>query len=271
MRTVDITGASLLGPQDFLWWVTMMQNDHIMSAAGASIVRLPQKPEYTVGTVVDVAHDSLTAPAKYGIYGAVVANIQGFSLIKILGPARVRWATPPTEVGMLAVMNGAGACVAAQYADVTDMRSVLGVALEVPTHGVGMVAIGSPGKGSQNTVPVSNDSVQRFKIACCVINLAGPSIDPSHANIGIASVTRGDNCGYAYNTPYGTITVNFAGGLFSSAPMVKASLEGVSQGIFVYDHTGGAGWSHLMFRCREDIVPTNIPGKMHVFAVGKGA
>lgn len=269
MRDVDITGAVLLGPQDFLWWVTMMQNDHIMAASGASIVRLPQKSGYTVGAVVDVAHDTLDISARYGIYGAVVANIQGYSLIKILGPARVRWATPPTEVGMLAVMNGAGACVAARREDITDLKRVLGVALEVPTSGLGMVAIGNPGKGSQNEVPVTM-SGQRLKIACCVVNLAGPSIDTSYANIGIASVTRSGNCGYAYGTTDGTITVNFAGGWFSDTPKVKASLEGVSQGIFVYDHTGGAGRTHLMFRRRETIVSTNMTGKMHVFAIGHG-
>ena len=170
MRHVDTTGAALLGPQDFLWWVTMMQNDHIMAAAGASIVRLTQKAGYTVGAVVDVAHDTLDISAKYGIYGSVVANVQGFSLVKILGPARVRWASPPTEVGMLAVMNGAGACVAMRRQDVTDLRHVLGVALEVPTSGLGMVAIGNTGKGTHNEIPVTTDGTLRTKIACCVVN-----------------------------------------------------------------------------------------------------
>lgn len=276
MRTVATTGAALLGPQDFLWWVTMMRNDHTMAAAGASIVRLPQKPEYTVGTVVDVAHDTLNTTARYGIFGVVVANVQGFSLIKILGPAQVRWATPPTEVGMLAVMNGSGACNAMPADSKVGMRSILGVALEVPVSSMGLIAIGNPGFGTQSSTGISFDGGRPWRVACCTVDLQTLVYDTSHAFTGIKGTSAerplSGACAYAYGVTGGTIVIRFADGLFSEKPMTRASLENVSKGMVVYGgDCSNATYAHLEFRCRETINTTAISGKLHVFAVGPGA
>lgn len=87
MRT---TRLSLLGTQDFYWWVTLARNEHLIAAASSNLVRINREDEHTVNRIVACGSGAIGYDGAHnGPYGAIVTTDELETTVKILGPVTV--------------------------------------------------------------------------------------------------------------------------------------------------------------------------------------
>lgn len=254
---MQYVGANFLGPQDFTWWLTMITNDHSLTSAGASLVRIPRVQDFSVGNVIDVVNNTTDTSNSNRMLGVVVALTDTDILAKLLGPVQVLWSKAPTKAGMLAVLDGAGGCDAKDAADIANYADVIGTALEVPSGALGYIALGYAGGRTQSKAIAAGSGSMRA--ACCVIDMQTGRVDQSYPVSGVMSVDR---------NPDGSLRVGFKAGLFSENPAVRCGYTGteaIKPLVFGYP-----SYVTIQTRIRENIVTTARAGKLNLFAIGGG-
>lgn len=261
------TGLGLLGTVDRHWWITMLNNEHTVSACAGNMVRIRATPDTVVGRIARCDTQVSGPTDNSGMYGVVTYVDGEHAYVKLVGVVEV-------ECGEAISVGDTLTCVSG-IAMRGDSGPFCATVLRVVSPRIALVTIDRfrmPRSSPPASVLGTGAQDEALRVAFCVLDLATLHIDTSFPASGVASARRANSSEsrLAADAANSAIEVMYTPGYFSSVSSTVAGLSGTSCPHTARSVRMSPTSSFVILQGKDAVYPFSqlTTGKLHVVAYG---
>ena len=267
VRNTKNTGIELLGTVDRHWWLTMLNNEHTISACAGNMVRIPATSATIVGRISRCDVQTSGPTENHGMYGVVTYVDGEHAYVKLAGVVELECGEDVNVGDKLTCVNG----VAMRGDSGPFCASVLrAVSPRVVLATIDRFRISSP-QPPASVIGVGGQG-EALRIAFGVVDIQTRSISSKYPCSGItgARLAPSPETSASADPAQSALEVLFTPGYFSSVTNTQAGLSGTGSPYTAKSVRMSASSALIILQGSDSAHPFSqlSTGSVHVIAYG---